>query len=385
MKFRNFVVAAAGAFLLALSSYAQITAVEGDVKGPDGNPAAKATVKITRTDIKGNYKVDTNKKGHYFYNGLPMGTYTISVEIDGKEMDKVNNIRTSPGDPKNISFDLAARANEAKQRQAQINAAAAGGAPALTKEQEKGMSKEEKEKYDKAIKEREQAMKKNKELNDTFQAGMAAAQAKDYDTAITNFSKASEIDPKQVAVWAQLADAYVAGSSKKTGADFDAGMSKGIEAYQKAIELNPADPATHNNFALALGKAHKYDDMTKEFQKAAELKPEAAGGYYYNMGAMLTNAGKADEATEAFKKAIAVDPNHAESYYQLGVALTAKMTMNGDKPVPAPGTVEALQKYLQLAPNGPNAQAAKDLLTTFSASIDTSYKNPNAPTNKKKK
>jgi len=56
MKFRNFVVAAAGAFLLALTSYAQITAVEGDVKGPDGQPAIKAIVKITRTDIKGSYK-----------------------------------------------------------------------------------------------------------------------------------------------------------------------------------------------------------------------------------------------------------------------------------------------------------------------------------------
>ena len=40
MKFRNFAVAAAGAFFLALSSYAQITAIEGDVKGPDGTPAA---------------------------------------------------------------------------------------------------------------------------------------------------------------------------------------------------------------------------------------------------------------------------------------------------------------------------------------------------------
>jgi Tfp pilus assembly protein PilF len=385
MKFRNIAVAAAGAFFLAISSYAQITAIEGDVKAPDGSPAIKAIVKLTRTDIKGNYKCDTGKKGHYFYNGLPMGTYTVSVEIDGKEMDVVKGVRTSPGDPKQVNFDLQSKANAIKQQQAQIAAAAAGTGPALTKEQERSMSKEDKEKLEKALKEREQQMKKNKELNDTFQAGLAAAQAKDYDTAVTSFTKASELDPKQVAVWAQLADAYVSGSAKKTGADFDAGMAKGIDAYQKAIELNPADAATHNNFALALGKAHKFDDMTKEFQKAAELNPQGAGGYYYNLGAMLTNAGKSDEATEAFKKAIAADPNHAESYYQLGVALTAKMTMNGDKPVPAPGTVEALQKYLQLAPSGPNAQAAKDLLTTFSASVDTSYKNPNAPTTTKKK
>src|ERR1035441_10932591 len=97
MKFRNLAVAAAGACLLALTSYAQITAIEGDVKGEDGAPAVNAVVKITRTDIKGNYKCNTNKKGHYFYNGLPLGTYNISVEIGGKEMDAVNGVRSKLG------------------------------------------------------------------------------------------------------------------------------------------------------------------------------------------------------------------------------------------------------------------------------------------------
>jgi len=385
MKFRNFVVAAAGAFLLALTSYAQITAVEGDVKGPDGQPAIKAIVKITRTDIKGSYKCDSGKKGHYFYNGLPIGTYDISVEIDGKQMDVVKNVRTSPGDPKRVDFDLQKIANEQKARAAQVAAAASGAGPALSKEQERGMSKEQKEAYDKAIKEREKQLKQNKELQDAFNAGLTAAQAKDYDTAVTNFQKASELDPKQPAVWAQLADAYINGAAKKTGADFDSGMAKGIEAYKKTIELNPADAAVHNNFALALGKARKYDDMGKEFAKAAELNPAGAGGYYYNLGAMLTNAGQSDAAVEAFKKAVAADPNHAESYYQLGIALMAKVTMVNDKPVPAPGTVEAFQKYLQLAPNGPNAPTAQEMLKSFDAKIDTNYKNPNAPAQKKKK
>src|ERR1035441_5328777 len=106
MKFRNLVVAAAGACLLALTSFAQITAIEGDVKGEDGNPAVGAAVKIVRVDIKGTYPCKTNKKGHYFYNGLPLGTYNITVEINGKVMDVVNNVRTSLGDPKAVDFDL---------------------------------------------------------------------------------------------------------------------------------------------------------------------------------------------------------------------------------------------------------------------------------------
>lgn len=385
MTFRNLLVAAVGTLFLALTSFAQITALEGDVKGEDGAPKVGAVVKITRTDIKGNYNCKTNKKGHYFYNGLPLGTYNIAVEVDGKEVDGVNGVRTRLGDPTAINFDLQKIAQQRAAQQAQANAAATGAGPALTKEQERGMTKEQKEAYDKAIKDRETAMKKNKELNDAFTSGLSALQAKDYDTAITNLTKASELDPKQVAVWAQLADAYVGSAGKKTGAEFDATMAKGIEAYHKALELNPADAATHNNFALALAKAKKFPEMQSELQKAAELDPAKAGQYYYNLGALLVNAGQSEPAGQAFKKAIELDPNHADSYYQYGVYLVGKASFAADgKVIPVAGTVEAFQKYLQLAPTGQFADSAKGMLTSMDAKVDTQYKNPNAPTKKKK-
>ena len=106
MKFRSLGLAAAGMALLAASAFAQITTIEGVVKGPDGNPIQKAEVQITRTDIKGNYKTKTDKKGHYLYMGLPMGTYTIDLYVDGKKADSVNNVRTRPGDPVPVNFDL---------------------------------------------------------------------------------------------------------------------------------------------------------------------------------------------------------------------------------------------------------------------------------------
>ena len=144
MKVRNLVVAAAGTLFLALTSFAQITAIEGDVKGEDGSPKVNAVIKITRTDIKGNYKCNTNKKGHYFYNGLPLGTYNITIEVDGKEMDGVNGVRTRLGDPTPVNFDLQKIAQTRAAQQAQATAAASGAAPALSKEQERGMTKEQK-------------------------------------------------------------------------------------------------------------------------------------------------------------------------------------------------------------------------------------------------
>ena len=386
MKFRNLFVAASGVCLLALTSFAQITAIEGDVKAEDGTPAVKAVVKLLRTDIKGNYKCETNKKGHYFYNGLPLGTYNITVEIGGKEMDAVNGVRTRLGDPTPVNFDLQKIAKQHAQMNQAATAAASGQAQALSKEQERGMTKEQKEAYDKVLKEREASMKKNKELNDAFSAGLTAMQNKDYDAAVVSLTKASELDPKQLAVWAQLADAHVNAASKKTGAEFDAEMGKGIECYNKALELNPSDAATHNNFALALGKAKKFPEMQAELQKAAELDPPKAGQYYYNLGAMLVNAGQSEPAGQAFKKAIELDPNHAESYYQWGVYLLSKASFAADgKVTPVEGTAEAFQKYLQLAPTGQFADSAKGMLDTLGSKLDTSYKNPNATPAKKKK
>ena len=51
MKFRNLALVAAGMLVLALTASAQITTVEGDVKGADGKPVQNAVVKITRTDV----------------------------------------------------------------------------------------------------------------------------------------------------------------------------------------------------------------------------------------------------------------------------------------------------------------------------------------------
>src|SRR5204862_4585055 len=89
---------------------------------------------------------------------------------------------------------------------------------------------------------------------------------------------------------------------------------------------------------------------------------------------VLTNAGKNDQAITAFDKSISADPNKAESYYQKGVNLIAKATTDkSGKVVPAPGTEEALNKYLELQPNGPFAEGAKGMLQYIGSSIETSY------------
>jgi tetratricopeptide (TPR) repeat protein len=284
------------------------------------------------------------------------------------------------GDPTNVSFDLQ---TSKKERDAAQSALQSGQ---ITKEMERSMTPEQKAALEKNLKEREGQLKQRKELNDAFNAGMTAITEKQYDQAVVALTKASEVGPTELAIWANLADAYMKLAGTKTGAEFNDAANKGLEAYGKAIALKPDDAATHNNYALALVQAKKIPDAQAELTKAAQLDPTNAGKYYYNLGAVLTNANQSDAAVEAFQKAIAADPNYAEAYYQYGVSLVSKASYGADgKVTPVPGTVEALQKYLALAPTGQFAQAAKDMLTTLSASVDVSYKNPNAKEAPKKK
>jgi tetratricopeptide (TPR) repeat protein len=363
--------------LFAGAAFAQTSAIEGDVKDETGQGLKDALVKITRTDIKGNYKVKTDKKGHFFHAGLPLGTYNVSVEVNGAERDVVRGVRTRLGDPTPVNFDLKAKAQEAAAMQ---KAAEAG---TLTKEQARDMSPEQKQALEKQMKERQAALAKNKELNDAFNTGREAMNAKQYDVAIQSFEKAGGLDANQHVVWAQLADAYAALATTKTGADQDAAYAKAIEAWGKAMALKADDAAYHNNYALLLARAKKFDEAQAELTKAAQLDPTQAGKFYYNLGAVLVNTGQLEPAGAAFKKAIDADPNYADAQYQYGVYLVSKAQVSPDgKVTPPPGTMEAFQKYLELKPDGPFADSAKGMIQTITGSVSTTYSNPSAPAKK---
>jgi tetratricopeptide (TPR) repeat protein len=379
MTLRNLALSVAGVLAFACAGLAQTATLEGNVKGDDGKPLQGAKIKIDRTDIKGHYEVKTDKKGHFLHAGLPIGKYDIIVEVDGKDRDGARGYPLRGGDVPPLDFDLqksaaaqAAQAAQGQQGQQQAQAAAQAAQDAT-----RGMTAQQKAEMEKQMKEREEAMKKNKELNDSFNAGMAAAQANQWDQAVASFTKASELDAKQHVVWAQLAEADFKLAASKSGDEQQKLQQQGLDAYNKAIEIKPDDAGYHNNFALALATAKKYPEAQTELTKAATLDPPNAGRYYYNLGALLVNAGQNDPAGDAFKKAIELDPNYADAEYQYGVYLLSKATIAADgKVTPVAGTADAFQKYLQLKPDGPFAEPAKQMLQTLGATVDTSYKTP---------
>jgi tetratricopeptide (TPR) repeat protein len=359
--------------------FAQATGtVKGTAKNMDGTPIAGANVEWANTDNGRKYNLKTNKKGEYFSLGIEPGKYKVTLTQDGKQLDQVGNFPVGL-DEAVLDFDL---------KKSQAEAA-----------QQKGISPEQ-------LKQMQEAQAKNakevdtvKSLNEKLAAANQAMQTGDFESAVTTLNQATQIDPSRDLLWARLGDANLGAGPKQTDTTEKAKrFGDAVTDYQKAIDLKkkameggpkPEDSkylaAYYNNLGQAQARTGQIDDSVKSYDQAAQLNPAGAAQYYYNQGAVLTNTGKVDEANAAFDKSIAADPTKAEAYYQKGVNLINKATTDKTgKVIPATGTAEALNKYLELQPTGPFAEGAKGMLQYIGSSIETSYGAKKKPATTKK-
>jgi tetratricopeptide (TPR) repeat protein len=347
--------------------------VKGVCKDVDGKPLADAVVIYANQDNGQKYTLKTNKKGEYFSLGIASGTYTVTLyrnADDAKANKEAFHFSKVPVtlDESTLDFDLQKEQQKAAQGQ--------GLSPEQLKARQEAEEKVKKENSTIAT------------LNSKIVAANASMKAGDFDAAIATLTEATQMDATRDVLWAQLADAYRGSAPKQTdSAEKAKRFQEAVNDYQKAIDIkqkametkkDPEDSkklaAYYNNMADAQYKTSKIDDAVKSYTQAAQLNPEGAAAYYFNIGAVLTNAGKADEAIAAFDKCIAADPTKADAYYQKGVNLIAKETLDKDnKAIAPPGTAEAFQKYLALAPNGPYADVAKQMLASIGAPVETGF------------
>ena len=350
------VLAILSAVLIASPVWSQSMAtVKGKCLDTSGNPVVGAQVLFQNQDTGQTYKLKTNKKGEYFSLGVAPGKYKISLVQDGKVLFYFNNVQITLGNEENVTdFNLQKEQAQAKQTA------------------ESQMTAQQKEQQEKVQKENATI----KTLNEKLAAAAAAEQAGNYDQAISVLKEATTVDPTRDLLWFKLGDAYRGAAVKQTDATQKTQMyNDSIAAYQKALSIKPNDGAYLNNLGDVQAKAGKADDAVKTFTQAAQADPTHAAQYYFNLGAILTNTGKMDDAVQAFDKAIAADPTKADAYYWKGVNLLGKATTDAKtgKMTAPPGTAEAFNKYLELQPQGPYADAAKQMLGQIGASVETSF------------
>lgn len=408
-------VIALSVLLLAGSASAQFHAtVKGVAKDTQGQPIVDAKVRFQNTEDGSKSELKTNKKGEFFSIAVRPGKYDIAlISKDGKELFKLNGVPITMQVPENVvDFDLqkeAARLGGGQQQQQQASSTAqppaggsGGAAPApaapaqdpnqpiiLTEEQKKKLSPEklkQYEEYEKTVKENE----KIRGMNEVLKQAQAASKAGNPEQAVQMVSGLAQQAPDKPVLWAVLGQ-YQSESAKKQ-TDSAARRAKYGEAaasFEKAVKLaeTSTDPQAQTDlatwrmgYAAALGGAGKPAEAEPVFaasaQQLAAANPKQAAIAHFNAGVMAFNTGKVDNAVAHFDKAIAADPAYAEAYYQKGTALIAKATADkSGKIVAPPGTEEALEKYLELAPAGPNATAAEEQLKFLGKPVKRGVRN----------
>ena len=100
-----------------------------------------------------------------------------------------------------------------------------------------------------------------------------------------------------------------------------------IEAFTKAIKLNPDFAKAYTNRAVAYQCKGLFDHAIADHTKALELKSNLAEAYN-NRGAAYGEQGDYDRAIADHTKAIELNPNHPEAYNNRGVAYYKKSDYN---------------------------------------------------------
>ena len=80
-------------------------------------------------------------------------------------------------------------------------------------------------------------------------------------------------------------------------------------------QLAPQDANPENELGRVYAGLNNVEGAVQAFKKAADLDPQNAGQFYFNMGAVDWNHSRVDAAAQAFKKCVQAEPDNAEAYF----------------------------------------------------------------------
>jgi tetratricopeptide (TPR) repeat protein len=130
-----------------------------------------------------------------------------------------------------------------------------------------------------------------------------------FDQAVEAYSTAIERRPF-------YADAYVGlGDAKAAKSDIDGA----IAAYQKALVYNPVNPRVHMSLGkIYYGEKGLYYESVNAYKKAIELDPRSVDARM-GLGEVYEEKGLYKEATEEYRKVIEIDGKHTGAMYNLAL------------------------------------------------------------------
>ena len=156
-------------------------------------------------------------------------------------------------------------------------------------------------------------------------------------------------DPENPEVWAMLGDLF---SSNKR-------YDKAIEAYEKALELQPGNVDTLVRTGNARFDSGAYEAAITAYTEALTIDPRNPD-VLTDLGVAYRRVKHPEKALNAFRKATAIDSLHASSRYNEGVVLFHDLD---DKE----SAIKAWQAFLHIEPRGERADRVRQMLDVLKA------------------
>lgn len=140
-----------------------------------------------------------------------------------------------------------------------------------------------------------------------YNAGLAAEQAEDYETALAQYRKATEIDYLGSKMYLYMANLY---QRMDDSEGYLAVVKEGREEYPEDADLIVYEL----NYYL---QNQKYAEAEENLKLAIKKEPDNKQ-LYFSLGVVYDQLGDTEKAIEAYEKAIELDPDYFDAVYNLG-------------------------------------------------------------------
>jgi hypothetical protein len=109
---KSLVLSFVGSLLVTFAVGAGTSVLEGLVKDPTGHPIRGADVRIEAKNLSKIVKTDA--RGHYIFDGLAVGTYKVTLVLNGQVKGSLD-AKTQAGKATQLNLDLTAQTASAKK------------------------------------------------------------------------------------------------------------------------------------------------------------------------------------------------------------------------------------------------------------------------------
>ena len=107
MLSKSIILSLIGVLLVAFSVFAGTSVIEGVVKDATGRPIKGADVRIETKNFSKILKTDAS--GRYVTDVLAVGTYQVTLVINGQVKASIRDAKTQVNKPTQVNFDLSGK------------------------------------------------------------------------------------------------------------------------------------------------------------------------------------------------------------------------------------------------------------------------------------